>query len=130
MKSLILEDDPVTTKIIANYLINFGMVVTAGSAKEAFEIYNDTAFSSTPFDLICLDLQLPEYDGVEFLKEIRQSEESSGIALPFGVKIVVLTSSEEPGIASEVQAKGCDAFLSKPLNREKLKSELMRLKLI
>ena len=130
MKTLILEDDPVTTKIIANFLIQYGMVITAGSAKEAFEIYNDSAFSSTPFDLICLDLQLPEFDGVEFLNEIRKAELKSGIPMPLGVKVVILTAHNDPSTYFDAQSKGCDAFLTKPLNKEKLKSELARLELI
>ncbi len=130
MKTLILEDDAVTTKIIAKYLINYGMVITAASAREAFSIYNDSAFSSTPFDLICLDLQLPEYNGVEFLKEIRKAEKESGIPLPLGVKVVILTSDDNPQACIEAQTKGCDAFLTKPLDKEKFLSELQRLELI
>jgi two-component system chemotaxis response regulator CheY len=130
MKTLIIEDDPVTTKIVANYLIQYGMVITAGSAQEALDIYNDSAFSSTPFDLICLDLQLPEYDGVEFLNYIRKAEQKSGIPLPLGVKIVILTAHDDPATYFDAQSQGCDAFLTKPLNKEKFKSELSRLQLI
>lgn len=130
MNTLIVEDDKVSTKILANYLIKYGIVTTANSAEEAFAIYNDSAFSSMPYDLICLDLHLPECQGMEFLKVIRDAENNSGISLPLGVKIVIITSQDDDQTKASAQKFGCDSFITKPLNKDSLEKELKRLQLI
>lgn len=65
-------------------------------------------------DLILLDLRLPKVDGVEVLRQLRAAPRSKDI------KVIVLTSSEDPRDKAACEAMGIAAFLTKPLSEKML----------
>jgi two-component system, chemotaxis family, chemotaxis protein CheY len=126
MKILVLEDDAVTAHILKTALSSVGQVEHVSSPAAAFELYRKAEEMGTPFSLICLDLELPEYDGLEFLSELRLTELEEGIAPQHTTKVFVITSHTDPETFFDVNSIGCDAFLSKPIDLSKLKVELAR----
>ena len=127
MKTLIIEDEPTSARLLTSALKTYGPVAHAPAAPEAFELYRKALELNEPFDLICLDLELPKYDGLEFLDEIRRAEDERGVALHTGVKILITTGHADPQTFFDANSGGCDGFLTKPVNRDKLVSELKRL---
>lgn len=74
------------------------------------------------FDIVLLDIMMPEMDGLACLAAIRQSERLSGQHQ----RIIMLTGHAEPGDAQRLKNRGADGYIAKPLNITKLKAELAR----
>jgi CheY-like chemotaxis protein len=68
-------------------------------------------------DLIFLDLDMPVMNGFEFLRQFNELAKPPG----FDTKVIVLTSSSNPSDFKLAKDLGCDAYLEKPLTREKVK---------
>jgi two-component system chemotaxis response regulator CheY len=67
-----------------------------------------------------MDIQMPEMDGREALREIRKLEESKGIDSIDGVKVVMTTTMDDSVNILGAFQSFCDAYVIKPVNREKL----------
>jgi two-component system chemotaxis response regulator CheY len=83
-----------------------------------------------PYDLICLDIVMPEMDGQEALKEIRCLEKKAGITGSDFTKIIMTTALADKTNVVEATLQGCDYFLVKPIQKAKLQEQLRKLKLI
>ena len=130
MKTLIVEDDFTSSLLLQEILKHYGPSHTALNGQEAVEAVRTAIDSGEPFDLICLDIMMPEMDGHEALRQIRVLEEAKGISAIKGAKIVMTTALED---AKNILAsfKGlCDVYLTKPVDKAKLLGELRKLKLI
>ncbi len=105
---MVVDDSAMMRMVIANMLTkdtNLVVMGCAGNGKQALEKLED-ATSLQP-DLVLLDLEMPEMDGIEFLKQARTKTKA---------KIVVLTSVAPAGSykAATAIAMGADAIVSKP----------------
>lgn len=130
MKVLVAEDNHVTRKMLETILASYGEVVVAQDGEEAFEHYCDAHSANKPFDLILLDIMMPNVSGHEALSAIRDYEEQLGIIGEQGVKVIVLSGCCEADDLFQAKVSGCTAYLTKPFDRRKLVHELMRLGLI
>jgi CheY-like chemotaxis protein len=88
-------------------------VTVAGDGKVAVEL-----FDSHKFDLILMDVQMPEMDGLEATRLIREHEESRGSRIP----IISMTAHVMKGDEERCLAAGMDAHLAKPIDSRKLLS--------
>jgi two-component system chemotaxis response regulator CheY len=130
MKTLIVEDDFISRLILQELLRYYGPVHIAVNGKEAVGAVTDALEASEPYDLICMDLMMPEMDGQEALEKIRQIETNARIAQVDRSKIVMTTAlADEANVIKAVQHQ-CDYFLVKPIEKAKLLEELRELKLI
>lgn len=116
---LIVEDDPIASKIVENIVGDDSITVKSGLA--ALAIIEDSLKIDDPFECIVLDLGLPEMDGLEFLKALRTLEE--GLSVP-PAYVVVITGEDDIGVYADAHLLGCNTFLSKPIDTEKLKNVL------
>ncbi|MCP4723596.1 MAG: response regulator [bacterium] len=130
MKVLIVEDDFTSRLLLQEMLKEFGTTHVAVNGKEAVEAVRIAVKSDEPYDLICLDIMMPEMDGQTALKEIRKIEEERGIFSSDGSKIIMTTALDK--IESVITAyKGlCDGYLTKPIDKTKLLDNLKQLNLI
>ncbi len=135
MKTLIVEDEFTGRLILQRFLKDYGESHVAVNGREAIAAVRLSLDDEEPYDLICLDIMMPEMDGQEALKEIRTLEEARGITSPQGAKIVMTTALAD--LKNVVEACGgnphhslCDAYLRKPIQKAKLLDELRRLELI
>ncbi len=112
---LVAEDNFLNLKLITRLLERWGQQVTlAGNGRDAVE-----AFQKKQFDLVILDIQMPELDGFEAAAAIREMEGKTGKHTP----IVAVTAHALAGKREECLARGIDAFVSKPIApRELLKT--------
>ena len=83
-----------------------------------------------PYDLICLDIMMPEMDGQEALKNIRAQEEAKGILSTHGSKIVMTTALGDMKNVNNAFSSLADGYLTKPINKTKLVETLKQLNLI
>jgi Response regulators consisting of a CheY-like receiver domain and a winged-helix DNA-binding domain len=130
VKTLIAEDDSVRRLLLQGILKSYGPVHIAVNGKEAVEAVRLALKPVEPFDLICLDIMMPEMSGKEALKEIRRIERAAGVAGSSRARIVMTTALADQKSVMEAIRLGCDSYVTKPVRKAKLLEELRRLALI
>lgn len=130
MKTLIVEDDFVSRRLLQSMLAPFGKVDIAVNGLEALEAFKLAADEQNQYDLICIDILMPEMNGQELLKKIRDYEEMLGILGLDGVKIIMTTAIGDFGNIKSAFVEQCDAYMVKPIDRDKLIEKLRELELI
>jgi two-component system chemotaxis response regulator CheY len=130
MKTLIVEDDFTNRLILQTFLRDYGHAHIAVNGKEAVEAVRLALDAGEPYDLICMDIMMPEMNGQQALKEIRSLEEARGILSTHGAKVVMTTVLGDMKSICEAYSSLCDAYLVKPIGQNKLLQELRKLGLI
>jgi len=116
---LVAEDNLPNQFLIKTILTKFGHSVTiANNGLEAFRLVQD---SSQVFDLILMDMQMPEMDGLEATQQIRMLENEIS-----NIPIIALTANTHEGDFDAVMAAGMNDYLSKPVNIMALKEALQK----
>lgn len=107
-KVLVAEDNPSNQKLIAILLQKLGFEVTlADDGLEAVE-----KCAAEKFDIVLMDMQMPNMNGYEATRQLR----STGIKTP----IIAVTANAMTGDEKKCMDAGCDGYLSKPIDRNKL----------
>ncbi len=106
-------------KVAARFLQKRGhTVVLTGSGKKALDAWRKQAF-----DIILMDVQMPEMDGFEATARIREHEKSTDKHVP----IIALTAHAMVGDRERCLAAGMDEYVSKPINADDLFAAIERL---
>ncbi len=112
LRILLAEDNLINRELAVRTLSKRGHTVTvAVNGKLAVE-----AFEKQTFDIVLMDVQMPEMDGFEATAAIRQMEKSTGNHIP----IIALTAHAMKGDRERCLAAGMDAYISKPVHIEEL----------
>jgi PAS domain S-box-containing protein len=107
LRVLLVEDNPVNQRLATRMLEKRGhRVVLAGNGREALE-----ALAKASFDLVLMDVQMPEMDGFQATAAIREKEKTTGTRLP----VVALTAHAMKGDRDKCLAAGMDGYLTKPI---------------
>ena len=118
LKTLIVDDDIVTCEHASLIMSDLGVqaeYVTSG-ALAVLEIEKGIR-EMNPYDIVLVDLKMPDMDGIETARQIRKR-------IGKEITIIVLTSYEFSEIEEEAKAAGVDAFIAKPLFRSRLTATL------
>jgi CheY-like chemotaxis protein/HPt (histidine-containing phosphotransfer) domain-containing protein len=119
LRVLLAEDNPVNQKLASQLLKKQGHAVTiATNGKEAL-----AALERQAFDLVLMDLQMPEMDGFETTAAIRAGVANTSRRIP----VVALTAHVMKGDRERCLEAGMDAYLSKPLRGKDLCETIARL---
>lgn len=128
MRMLIVEDDPDALQLlqmIVGELGTFDTATTGGRAVSLFEMALDTPPS---YELILLDIMLPEMDGRTALRRIREIENERGIGGKGRVNVVMVTALDDAeNVIGSFFRDGCEAYVTKPFRREALLAEIKKL---
>ena len=109
---LLVEDNAVNQRLAARLLEKRGhRVVVAANGREAL-----AALEQGAFDLVFMDVQMPEMDGLEATAAIRKKEQLSGKHQP----VIALTAHAMKGDQERCEAAGMDGYLSKPIRPQEL----------
>jgi two-component system chemotaxis response regulator CheY len=127
MRTLIVEDDFVCRRLLQSMLKPYGDVDIAVNGLEALEAFKLAGDEHNGYDLICIDILMPEMNGQELLKKIREYEESLEIYGMDGVKIIMTTYIGDFGNIKSAFVEQCDAYMVKPIEQSKLVEKLMEL---
>ncbi len=125
---LIVDDDFTSRRLLQEWLKGYGSSHIAVNGTEAVEAVRAALESNAPYDLICLDMTMPEMDGNTALQEIRELTQGRGV--PFGPKIVMTTALDGVTNVALAYRSQCDGYLVKPITKAKLLKELAKLELI
>ncbi len=130
MKCLIVEDSFVARKLLKMYLSSCADCDIAVDGNEAVEAFSHAMDEKEPYDLICLDIMMPNMDGREALKAIRQIESEHGIGGLDCVKVIMTTALGDPKNVIGSFREGCEAYIVKPVKKDKLLEEIENLGLV
>jgi two-component system chemotaxis response regulator CheY len=130
MKTLIVEDDFTSRILLQTYMLPYGPCHISVNGKEAVDAFKKALDSGEPYNLICLDIMMPEMDGQTALKHIRALEDAAGILASDGAKVIMTTALDDTKNVMGAFRDQCDAYLVKPIDKEKLLKSLQSLGLI
>ncbi len=130
MKTLIVEDDFTSRLLLQGILKSYGDVHIAVNGQEAVEAARIVLDADEPYQLICMDVVMPNMDGQEALRLIRAQEEARGILPTHVAKILMTTALVDTKNVVTAYHSLCDAYLYKPIQKARLLEELRRLDLI
>lgn len=114
MKILIAEDNPTNQTLIRKILEKLGY--NAFIVENGIKVMEE--LEKNPYDVILMDLQMPDMDGIECTKKIREKYGNDKL------KIIALTADAFKSTENECISSGMDSFLSKPFDVQKLASLL------
>ena len=108
LRILVAEDNEVNKRLVERLLTRRGhKVATAGNGQQAVAL-----FLAGGIDLVLMDVQMPNMDGLEAVRAIRAAEASTGQHVP----IVMLTANAMDGDRERSLAVGADGYLTKPVS--------------
>lgn len=118
-KILVAEDNQVNQVLLKKFLSKWGVgeIVFAANGKIALD-----HFFKNDFDLVLLDLQMPEMDGFEVARIIRKLDLLSKRNVP----IIALTASSLLEVKEQLEASGMDDYISKPFSPENLYGKIIK----
>jgi signal transduction histidine kinase/CheY-like chemotaxis protein len=122
LRVLLAEDNPVNVKFALKLLERAGHDVTvAGNGRQAVDLW---ASEQPPFDVILLDVQMPEMDGLDATRAIRQIE--SDRDGDNNVPVIAMTANAMAGDREMCLNAGMDGYVAKPVKKDALFAELER----
>ncbi len=121
LRVLLAEDNSVNQKVASRMLEKQNYSVTiAGNGVEAIE-----ALEGQTFDLVLMDIQMPEMDGLQAAKAIRENERANGGG---HIPIIALTAHAMTGDRERFLEAGMDGYVTKPIRMAELLGEIGRLR--
>jgi signal transduction histidine kinase/CheY-like chemotaxis protein/ligand-binding sensor domain-containing protein len=116
LRILVVEDNPVNQKVAVRILERFGYLAdVAGNGIEALE-----AIGRQTYDLVFMDVQMPEMDGLEATRNIRKT-----LPATKRPQIIAMTANALKGDREMCLAAGMDGYISKPVRMEEIRAALV-----
>ncbi len=126
IRILLADDHNINQKVAIGMLEEIGY--TADIASNGVEVL--AALERAPYDLILMDCQMPEMDGYEATRRIRQREQQAPNDGRRTIRIVAMTANAMQGDREKCLAAGMDDYISKPVEEESLKAAIDRWKAV
>ena len=131
LKILIVEDDFISRRILKELLIPYGKCDMAKDGEEAVHAFYLGWEEHAPYDLICMDVMMPEMDGQEALQRIRDMEKEMGIIGSQEVKVIMATALDDlKNVIKAYHDGGATSYIVKPISKNNLADEMKKLGLI
>lgn len=131
MRILIVEDDFVGRKVMHQLLLEYGQCDVAVDGLEAVKAFDLAWAAGQPYDVMFLDIMMPNMSGHEALKIIRDKEKERGVQPANEVKVIMASALDDvKNVTQSFFQGGASAYLVKPIERRKVIEELRKLDLI
>jgi len=129
MRALIVEDEFLSRKVLRSFLMTLFEVDIVVNGREAVEAFKLSHSEGHPYDLILMDIMMPEVDGIEALQKIRTIEIQNDYRPK--VKVIMTTALDDPQTVIKTFYDGeASAYIVKPVAKDKLYGELEKLGLL
>ena len=130
MRILIAEDDPISRDFLFKFLKKYGECDMTVDGFEALDAFLISVKENTPYDLLCIDVMMPKFDGLKVIKAIRDIEIQRKIVHDRRAKIILITALDKSHIAQNTFEFDYDAYISKPIDTSKLVEIMQNMGLI
>ena len=130
LKVLVAEDEFASRMMLQGLLSKYGDCHVAVNGREAVAAFHAARQSGQDYDLICMDICMPELNGTAAVQQIRDAEEAANIMSTSGVKIFMTTEIRDIKAVTASFKALCDAYLFKPVDGERLEDHLRSFGLI
>lgn len=131
LKILIADDDACYRDLMEAILQPYGDCTLVEDGQEAVTYFKKAETSGKPFDLVTLDIQMPNMDGQDALKQIRTLERNLKVPVKDEAVIFMATTMDSPiHVTEALQYGGCSDYLLKPVSKQKMQEKLKEHKLI
>lgn len=130
LRILVVEDDFTSCLLLQKLLTHYGEVRIAVDGCEAVEAAIAAWDVDQPYDLICLDIMMPEMDGQTALKTLRAHEAARGIEDERQAAIIMTTTLDSLEQLKTAVINACSGYLTKPIDSSALLDLLRKLQLI
>lgn len=129
MKILVVDDELVSRKKMMKILTDFGQCDGVGNGKAAISAVKTSLEEWKLYNLITLDISMPDISGTDVLTAIRKMEGERGLDPHEKAKILMVTSHSD---IDTVKAciKKCDGYMIKPFNKEVLVEKMKKIGLL
>ncbi|OGG93658.1 MAG: hypothetical protein A2527_11080 [Candidatus Lambdaproteobacteria bacterium RIFOXYD2_FULL_50_16] len=125
MKILIVDDDEINRKLLLALVKPFGAIELAEDGQIGLNQFNLAWDKGEPYEVIFLDIMMPQMNGHDCLAALRKSETVRGLNKGEGAKVVMVTALGDAHNVMSAFSAGAEYYLVKPIQQRKL-SELMQ----
>ncbi len=130
MKFLVVEDDLTSRELLVEFLAPYGNCDAAADGNEAINAFK-AALKNNPYNLVCMDIMMPNMNGQDALRKIRELEKEAGIPETEEVKVIMTTALCDPKSITDAFYKGgASSYVVKPISQDKLYEKMRKFSLI
>ena len=130
IRVLLVEDDFSSRLVLQTFLSKYGECHVAVNGREAVDAFRSTLEHGQRYDLICMDIMMPELDGRQALRQVRDLEKEFGILSTAGAKIIMTTAMNDVKEVGRCFHELCDSYLVKPIDLATLLSQMKSYQLL
>lgn len=131
VRALVVDDDAICRLLIAEALKTCAIEVEeAASLSDAVHRWVHARSTGQAFGVIFLDVHLPDGDGLDILKDIRQAETELGLGRKQRCKVLMVSADEHDSSIERAYRSMCDGYLIKPIERSIIIGHLHRLEVL
>ena len=118
MKILVVDDEYVSRNKMQLLMRGFGECVSVESGTAALDAFKKAWESWTPFDVMSLDISMPDMQGSEVLAKVKQIEKEKNVPEDKRIKIIMVTAKADKDSVINCKKTGCDDYIVKPFELE------------
>ncbi len=131
MRYLIVDDDPNICTLLSVYLAPYGDTIISNHGEDAMHMFKDDLEEGNFFDVVFMDISMPDMDGHQVVQEMRDMEKARKISGTQRFKLVMITAHKDVKNVTESFFSGeADCYVTKPFSEEDLLEELKKNKII
>ncbi len=128
MRFLIVDDDFDSRRLMQRILYTFGYCDVAVDGEEAVEAVRRALKDKEPYDLICMDIIMPNVDGQQALQEIREVEKEMGVKPEEAIKVIMISGLDDSKELHDAFFLGeAASYIVKPVRKQTLLEEMKNL---
>lgn len=128
MKFLIVDDDFDSRRLVQKILHSYGYADLAADGEEGVEAFRQALQAGEPYDVITLDIMMPNIDGQDALREIRDLEKEYGIPPENSAKVIMISGLDDSQEVHDAFFLGdATSYIVKPIRKKVLIEEIQNL---
>ena len=122
---LIVDDDGMGRFLLKEFLGGFASCDVAENGKEGLRLFEQALSDGNPYSLICIDLVMPEMNGLALIRRIKELEKLHHLSHEYTARIFVITASDTAWDKADLLLDNlCDDYIVKPFDRSALQARL------
>lgn len=128
---LIVDDDDMSRLMLKEFLAEVAECDMAVNGRDGLGMFEKALSEGRPYDLVCIDLIMPEMNGLAMVRKVREVEKTYPIFTDFRTKVFVITANDSPWDKADLVFENlCDDYIVKPFSRDSMLEKLVGNQLI